>query len=82
MAAYSKYDPRVESLVIESRTAWDPAVGALSEEDRAWLARQVHAHPEQATKICYERMHTGFSREITVTADDVARIYRNRVAAG
>ncbi len=80
MAAYTKYDPRVDSLVIETRTAWDSAVGELSDEDRAWLAAQVHRHPEQAAKISYERMHTGFSREITVTTADVTRIYQASLA--
>jgi hypothetical protein len=81
MAAYTKYDPRVDSLVIESRTLWDTSVGVLSEEDRTWLSRIMHQHPEQAQKIAYERQHTGFSREITVTADDIARIYRDKVAS-
>lgn len=81
MAAYSKFDPRVDSLVIEKRTQWDPSVGTLSEDDRRWLAQEVHQHPERAAQIAYERMHTGFSREITVTAADVARIYQERVAA-
>ena len=77
MPAYTKYDPRVDALVVECRTAWAPAVGQLSEEDRRWLAAQVHRHPELAAKIAYERMHTGFSREIEVTPEDVARIYQS-----
>jgi hypothetical protein len=79
MAAYNKYDPRLESLVIETRTEWDPAVGRLSEEDRAWVAQAVHQAPERAAKISYERQHTGFTREITVTVEDIARLYRERV---
>lgn len=82
MAAYTKYDPRVDSLVMETRTAWDPSVGKLSDEDKAWLATVVHQQPEKAAKIAYERSHTGFTREITVTAEDIARIYREKVAAG
>jgi len=81
MPAYTKFDARVNSLVIESRTAWDASVGPLTDEDKSWLAQQVHQHPEQATKIAYERMHTGFAREITVTKDDIARIYREQVGA-
>ncbi|MBI1348904.1 hypothetical protein GC163_21745 [bacterium] len=81
MPAYTKYDARVDSLVIEARTAWDPSVGTLSDEDKAWLTQQVHKHPAQASKVTYERMHTGFSREITVTKDDIARIYREQVGA-
>ena len=75
MADYTKYDSRVDSLVMESRTEWDPSVGKLSEEDKAFLARMVHQNPATARKSAYSRSHTGFTREITVTADDVARIY-------
>jgi hypothetical protein len=78
MAAYNKYDPRLESLVVETRTHWDPDVGALPEEDRAWLSRAIHHQPELASKINYERTHTGFTREITVTTSDIERLYRDR----
>lgn len=81
MPAYTKYDARVDSLVIEARTAWDASVGTLTDEDKNWLTKQVHQHPEHAAKIAYERMHTGFAREITVTKDDIARIYREQVGA-
>jgi hypothetical protein len=84
MAAYNKYDPRLESLVVETRTFWADDVQDLSEEDKHWLATAIHARPELAGRINYERAHTGFTREITVTADDVARLYDERMqqAAG
>jgi hypothetical protein len=66
-------------LVVETRTGWDPAVGQLNAEDRAWVAQAVHRSPERAAKIAYERQHTGFAREITVTVDDIARLYQERV---
>ena len=75
MADYTKYDARVDSLVIESRTQWDTSVGKLSEEDKTFLAKMVHRLPAKAVKIAYWRSHTGFTREITVTAEDIARIY-------
>lgn len=75
MADYTKYDSRVDSLVMESRTEWDPSIGKLSEEDKTFLAKMVHQHPAKARKIAYFRSHTGFTREITVTAADIARIY-------
>jgi len=81
MASYNKYDPRLESLVMETRTLWDPAVGEISSEDQAWLAEEVQKHPERAAKINYDRSHTGFAREITVTVADVERIYDERMAA-
>jgi hypothetical protein len=80
MASYNKYDPRLESLVMEKRTLWDPEVGNLSAEDKVWLAEEVQKHPERAAKINYERSHTGFTREITVTLADVERIYDERMA--
>jgi hypothetical protein len=39
----------------------------------------VHREPESAAKIEYERSHTGFTRVITVTVDDIARLYEERV---
>ncbi len=80
MADYTKYDPRVDSLVMESVTHWDPTVGKLSDEDKALLARTVHQSPEKATKVSYLRSHTGFTREITVTIEDIARIYDEQTA--
>jgi hypothetical protein len=81
MASYNKYDPRLESLVMELRTLWDPEVANLSPEDKAWLAEEIQKQPERAAKINYERSHTGFAREITVTLADVERIYDERMAA-
>lgn len=81
MADYTKYDPRVDSLVMETITKWDPAVGKLSDEDMAVLSKLVHQRPEKAAKVSYFRSHTGFTREITVTVDDIARIYDEQTAA-
>jgi len=80
MASYNKYDARLESLVMETKTLWDPEVGNISAEDKAWLADEVQKHPDRAAKINYERSHTGFVREITVTLADVERIYDDRMA--
>ena len=82
MADYSKYDSRVDSLVIESRTMWDPSVGKLSDDDKRILGTLVHQSPAKAAKIAYWRSHTGFTREITVTAEDIARIYDEQIHAG
>ncbi len=49
--------------------------GELSDEDKVFLAKMVHRSPAKAAKIAYWRSHTGFTREITVTAEDIARIY-------
>ena len=82
MAAEEKYDPRRETLVNESRTLWDDALSGLSAGDKAWLAEAVHESPALASKIGYERSHTGFIREITVTVADVERLYRERKSVG
>lgn len=81
MAAEEKFDPRREKLVVETRTFWDPALAKLPETDKLWLAQAVHAHPEKAARIAYDRAHTGFTREITVTVADVERLYRERAAS-
>ena len=78
MAAYNKFDPRVDSLVVETRTVWAPDVVGLSDEDKSWLSKAIHAQPQLAGKIDYERMHTGFAREITVTTADIERLYASR----
>jgi len=78
MAGYKKYDPRLESLVMETKTFWDAEVGDLSEQDKHWLADAVHQEPQKASKINYERSHTGFTREITVTVPDIERLYQER----
>ncbi|VAX38697.1 hypothetical protein MNBD_PLANCTO02-2822 [hydrothermal vent metagenome] len=75
---HKKYDARADTLVMERRTLWDTEIGELSEEDKTWLTEAVHKSPEQATHIAYFRSHTGFTREITVTVDDVTRLYNER----
>ncbi len=77
---HKKYDPRAETLVMETRTLWDSEIGELSDEDKKWLAEAVHKSPQQAANIVYYRSHTGFTREITVTVEDVTRLYDERFA--
>lgn len=78
--AEEKFDARRDKLVMETRTFWDPELQKLSDVDKQWLARAVHASPDKAAKLTYERSHTGFVREITVTVADVARLYQERAA--
>jgi hypothetical protein len=80
MATHKKYDARVDSLVIESKTEWDPEIGEIPEEDKRWLASAVHRDAANATKIEYERAHTGFTRQITVTVADIERLYQEKFA--
>ena len=74
----AKFDPRVDALVMETRTLWDDSVSDLSDEDRSWVVREIHAAPEQASKLQYERSHTGFTRVITVTLEDIQRLYLSK----
>lgn len=78
MASYDKFDARLDSLVVETKTEWADDVAELSQEDRLWLARAIHEKPRLATRIHYERTHTGFTREITITAADIERLYTDR----
>lgn len=77
--ALNKFDPRVDALVMETRTYWDDEVGSLDDADRNWLSDAVHSDPGSASNVNYVRSHTGFTREITVTVADIERIYRERV---
>ncbi|SFJ19713.1 hypothetical protein [Planctomicrobium piriforme] len=79
MAGYNTYDPRLESLVVETRTAWEPEFSGVSPEEKRSVAKELQSHPALATKIAYERTHTGFIRHLTVTAADLARLGRNAV---
>ena len=95
MASYKKYDPRLESLVVETRTVFDPEVEAEIQEvdghlddstdnsvdTHEQLATLVHSQPQLASQIFYERGHTGFTREITVTLADVERLFTELAAA-
>lgn len=79
MADYNKFDPRVNSLVVESKTLWTPELADLGADERLAIAQMIHAQPQLATEIAYERAHTGFTRTITVHAADIERIYLQNV---
>jgi hypothetical protein len=79
MAAHDHYDRKLEILVMERRTIFDPDLAELADEDRRWLAEALHAEPHKASHVRYERQHTGFCRKIVATRKDVERLYRERV---
>jgi hypothetical protein len=81
MAAHDHYGRRMESLVMERRTVFGDDLAELSADDRRWLAEALHAAPHKASKVRYERQHTGFCREIVATRADVERLYRERILA-
>ena len=78
MADYNKYDRRIESLIVETRTIFAPDVTGLSSEDAQWISKAIHHKPQLASQISYERAHTGFIREIIVSAADIARLYETQ----
>lgn len=80
MAGYDAYDPRLESLVVETKTSWAPDTQGLSEEDKTIIAQAIHRHPQFASHIVYERTHTGFIRQITVSEADIGKLYDHNVS--
>lgn len=82
MAGYDAFDPRLESLVVETLTKWGPDAAGLGPDDKLAVSRAIHAHPELASHIVYERTHTGFIREITVSASDIEKLYQQNFSQG
>lgn len=69
-----KFDPYREALVVEESTVWSDDFNDIEVGDRAKVEQELHADPENASVLEYVRMHTGFSRQITVTDDDLTRL--------
>ena len=46
----------------------------MNPADRQRIEAQLHADPAKAEKLEYVRLYTGFSRRITVTPADIARL--------
>jgi hypothetical protein len=68
------FDPYREALVVEINTIWPAEFDDLSPQEKATLEAKLHAAPKDAADLDYTRLHTGFCRDITVTADDLARV--------
>jgi hypothetical protein len=68
------FDPYREALVVETRMIWPEDLPAVDPARRQRIEQQLHAQPEKATGLEYVRLHTGFCRQITVTADDLKRL--------
>jgi hypothetical protein len=70
------FDPYREALVIEQNTIWPDTLenppAAKAERER--IEKLLHSNPAQAIELTYNRLHTGFSRQITVTTDDLTRL--------
>jgi hypothetical protein len=74
LAVADPFDPYREALVMETTTIWPPELGDLPVTDKVRIEEQLHQHPEACTELEYVRTHTGFCRQITVTAADVQRL--------
>lgn len=70
----NEFDPYREALVMEQSTIWPEEFEDLEPDERTRIERLLHASAEQAAELTYQRSHTGFSREISVTAADVQRV--------
>lgn len=68
------FDPYREALVMETNTVWPDKYRELDAVKRSHIEEALHADPQSCQQIDYVRVHTGFCRQITVTADDLARI--------
>jgi hypothetical protein len=73
-----KFDPYREALVVETNTCWPEAFAELMPAEKTRIAEALHADPQLCAHLEYVRMHTGFCRQITVTAEDVERVQAGR----
>ena len=75
---YLAFNPRLERLVVEVRTEWPADLlqgkDRLSSERLVELGRELHRSPSACGTVRYDRVHTGFTRVVTVTDADRARL--------
>lgn len=70
----NEFDPYREALVVETETVWPSEFDTLEPAERDRIAARLHAEPEAAEEMDYVRQHTGFTRRITVTSQDLDRV--------
>ena len=70
----NEFDPYREALVVETGTIWPDELPDRDAETRERIEEALHATPQDAAELTYERQHTGFSRVITVTPEDLKRV--------
>ena len=68
-----KFDRYREALVVETNTIWPADYQELEPAVKTRIEQALHADPKSCAHLEYVRMHTGFCRQITVTAEDVKR---------
>jgi hypothetical protein len=62
------FDPYRDALVVETLTLWPEEYAEMDPAERGRI------ESEQASELGYARLHTGFCRRITVTAEDLERL--------
>jgi len=72
-----QFDPYREALIMEIATAWPEEYDELEPEEKTQVETALHADPESCSNLEYIRTHTGFCRQITVTAEDFERVRQN-----
>jgi hypothetical protein len=70
----NEFDPYREALVHEAATIWPDEFDDVEPAERDRVAASLHAEPEAAAELEYVRQHSGFTRQITVTAADIERV--------
>ena len=70
----NEFDPYREALVVEATTVWPEEYDDWEPTDRRRIEEQLHSDPAKANQLEYVRVHTGFSRQITVTPEDLERL--------
>ncbi len=70
----NEFDPYREALVMETSTIWPEEHDDLEPAERWRIEERLHAEPQKAADLLYVRTHTGFSRQITVTSEDLNRV--------
>ena len=68
-----KFDRYREALVVETTTVWPEEFDNLDDTEKARVERFLHGDASNCSDLKYVRMHTGFCRHITVTAEDAER---------
>jgi hypothetical protein len=70
----ANFDAYREGLVVEINTVWPADLDGVPAAEREWIEARLHADPQHANQLDYVRLPTGFCRQITVTAEDLARV--------
>jgi hypothetical protein len=69
-----EFDPYREALVVETNTIWPDEFRDLPAAEKDRLHPLLHASAKDCKQVEYVRLHTGFCRTITATAEDLQRV--------